>query len=382
VRDVTDMIRARAEEKNLSLLLEEPADFPSQVRLDAAKLRQVLINLLGNAVKYTEKGTITVRFGAQPLDSAERVLLTLDVEDTGIGIAVEDQVHIFDAFRQVENALAQKGTGLGLTITKQFVELMGGTIHIQSTLGKGSVFRVEMPVERGQDSAAGAPIADVERIVRLQPNQPECRILIVEDEWENSTLLKRLLQNAGFQVGVAKDGSEGVEMFRVWRPHFIWMDLRMPVMNGKEATRRIRGIDGGLDVKIAGVTASAFASERDEVIAAGMDDFVRKPYKPAEIFDCLARHLKVQYVREPATRHGGAQPEPLPAAPMDAIAALPLELRVELSKAVISLDCRRIGEMIALVSQHDAVLGRSLGRSADRLAFTEILNAIDAGTAH
>ena len=128
-----------------------------------------------------------------------------------------------------------------------------------------------------------------------EPGEPEHRILIVEDDGENRLLLERLLQNAGFQVRVAGDGEQGVELSRTWRPHFVWMDLRMPGMGGVEAARQIRALEGGRDVKIVAVSASVFASERSGVLAAGLDDFVGKPYRPGEIFDCMARHLGVRY---------------------------------------------------------------------------------------
>ncbi len=148
-------------------------------------------------------------------------------------------------------------------------------------------------------------------------------------------MLERLLESAGFQVQVAADGAAGIEMFRKWHPHFIWMDVRMPVMDGVEATRRIRALDDGRDVKIAAVTASAFASQRDELLAAGMDDFVRKPYRPAEIFACMERQLGVRYRQIEVA--ASARPEDDVLRP-EALAALPSQLRRELADAVVSLN--------------------------------------------
>jgi signal transduction histidine kinase/DNA-binding response OmpR family regulator len=374
VREVTDMMRARAEEKHVALLLIQSPEFPRYVRTDIAKLRQVLINLLGNAVKYTEKGTVTVRLNARDAADAEHLLLTLEVEDTGTGIAAEDQTRIFDAFVQVGKPATQKGTGLGLTITRQFVELMNGTIQVQSRPGKGSLFRVAVPVGRANESEVGPPSAVPERIIGLEPGQPEYRILIVEDDIESRTLLHRLLSGIGFQVRVAEDGAAGVEMFRTWRPDFIWMDLRMPVTDGFEAARRIRALDGGRDVKIAAVTASVFEAQRNDVLAAGLDDFVRKPYQPSEILECMARHLGVRYRRT----------ETAPAAPPKGrseskrIAALPGELRTELRDAVIALNGERIAGVIGCVSERDPILGAVLARCAEQFAYTAILNAVEA----
>ena len=137
-------------------------------------------------------------------------------------------------------------------------------------------------------------------VLALEPGQPEYRVLIVEDDRENSLLLERLLQNAGFAVRVAEDGAQAVERFREWRPQFVWMDLHLPVIDGVEATRRIRACEGGSEAKIAAVTASGFVGARSEILAGGFDDYLHKPYRPEEIFACMARHLGVRYVRKQA----------------------------------------------------------------------------------
>jgi signal transduction histidine kinase/CheY-like chemotaxis protein len=372
LRDVTDLMRVQAEEKGLELLNEESPLLPGFVWSDAGKLRQVLINLLGNAVKYTAEGSITLRVNATP---SEPLLLTFEVEDTGIGIAPEDEARVFEAFVQVSQKGAQKGTGLGLTITRQFVELMGGTIHVQSKQGGGSLFRVELPVEEARDVKANLSRTDEVRIIGLKSEQPEYRILIVEDEPANWGLLRRILQNVGFQVRIAENGARGVEMFRRWQPHFIWMDWRMPVMDGREATRRIRALEGGTEVKIVAVTASVFASERDSVLAAGVDDFVRKPYRLAEIFERMASHLGVQYVFESvppvvAQKLAVLQPEDLK--------ALPEELRTELADALLRLDITSVSATISRVRELNPALGATLANWAGRLAYSEILSAIES----
>ena len=371
LQEVTDMIRPRAEEKLLVLQLVETPESPRYIRTDAARLRQVLINLLGNAVKYTNQGSVTLRSTSRSTEDRNRVRLIFEVEDTGIGIAAEDQARIFEPFVQLAGAGMQKGTGLGLAITRQFIELMGGAIQIQSTLGKGSCFRMEIPAERARESENRAPRAELEPVIGPMVGAQEYRVLIVEDERENQKLLKHLLQRAGFQVRIAQDGAEGVECFREWQPHFIWMDLRMPVMSGFDAARRIRTLEGGQAVKIAAVTASGFADQRNEVLAAGMDDFVRKPYRPNEIFECMARQLRVRYQREavPAPREPVAELRP------EDLAVLPQELRAGLRDALLALDVERISAAIDRVSQKNAALGSVLARCASRYAYTAMLSA-------
>jgi signal transduction histidine kinase/CheY-like chemotaxis protein len=371
LREVTDMIRPRAEEKLLVLRLVETPESPRYIRTDAARLRQVLINLLGNAVKHTDQGSVTLRSTSRSAEDRDHVRLIFEVEDTGIGIAAEDQGRVFEPFVQLAEAGMEKGTGLGLAITRQFIELMGGTIQIQSSLGKGSCFRVEIPVERTRESEDKVPGPEPEQVAGFAAGLPECRVLVVEDDRENQKLMKYLLQRAGFQVRIAQDGAEGVECFREWQPHFIWMDLRMPVMNGFDTTRRIRTLEGGREVKIAAVTASGFAEERNEALAAGMDDYIRKPYRPSEIFECMARQLGGRYQRKAVAVAG----EPVAELRPEDLAALPQELRAGLREALLALDVERISAAIGRVSQENAPLGSALARCASRYAYTAMLDA-------
>ena len=374
VDEVADMMCGRAREKGLTLNVSVAPEVPRFVKTDEAKLSQVLINLVGNAVQFTEKGGVTLRAGARPALDGRRVLLKFEVEDTGIGIAPEDRRRIFEPFVQVGNFRAQKGSGLGLAITRQFVELMGGTIQVESTQGYGSIFRVELPVEAAEESEVLPAETDGDEIAGLETGQPECRILIVEDEEANWLLLQRLLEDAGFQVRVATDGIQGIEAFAGWRPHFIWMDLRMPQMDGWECTRRIRALEGGRDVKIAAATASTFESERERVLGAGFDDFIRKPYHSRVIFECLDRQLKLRWVyRKPHLE------ERAMVLAKEDLRTLPEEVLRELAAAVGTLDTARIREAIARISVLDAGLGKTLTQYADRFAYTAILNAAEAG---
>jgi signal transduction histidine kinase/ActR/RegA family two-component response regulator len=376
VRDVMDLMGQRAAEKDLALLVDRSPDFPRYVRADAGKLRQVLVNLLGNALKFTERGGVTVRLHARPMTEPDRSLLVMEVEDTGVGIPAASQATVFDAFIQVGGASPQRGTGLGLAITRTYVELMGGRVAVQSAEGSGSIFRVEVPVDRAseEDAAAGSVGTGPRRVVSLEPGQPPCRILIVEDQMENWSLLRRLMEEAGFQVRIAENGALGVEAFREWRPHLIWMDVRMPVMDGLEATRRIRVLEGGGDVRIVALTASAFLDERDNVMAAGMDDLVRKPYKPNEVFECAERLLGIRLVREEIAAPGPAAPAGV--IDLRALADLPAGLRGELTGAVVGLDRGHIAEVVSSVREYDPALGVALARHSDGMSYTAILQAL------
>lgn len=374
LNDTVKMLREPAEAKNLELLVDLSPRAPQFVRSDPGKLRQVLTNLVGNALKYTDEGSVVVRLDAKWGESAPDLILIFDVEDTGIGIAPEDQVRIFEPFIQAGGVRTRKGTGLGLSISRHFVELLGGNIKVESTLGRGSRFHVEIPAQIAEASEVMPGTARVEQVVGLEPGQPHYRVLIAEDQPENWLLLQRLLEKVGFRVRVAKDGAQAVESFESWRPHFIWMDVRLPVFSGLEAARRIRQISGGSEVKIVALTASAFASQRDEVLAAGFDDFLRKPYRLSEILECMTMHLGVRYV------HGQTAESPVHDVPVtlrpEDLAALPAALRDSLEKAVLSLDPARVALVISQVSDHNPSVGRILGRFAERLAYSPILAAL------
>jgi signal transduction histidine kinase/ligand-binding sensor domain-containing protein/DNA-binding response OmpR family regulator len=371
VGDVTGMISVRASQKNLRLHLNDSGEFPRLIRTDPSKLRQVLINLLDNAIKFTENGFVELRLNGKAAEDGKRVMLTFEVKDTGIGIAPENHQRIFDPFVQAGDRGKRRGTGLGLAISRQFAELMGGTIEVASEVGKGTLFRLELAVETAGEPEMTSLEMQKERTAGVELDRHDYRVLIVEDMEENRLVLQRLMEGAGFEVKLAEDGARGVETFQAWRPHFIWMDLRMPVMDGKEAIRRIRAMDGGHDVKIVAVTAAAYASDREELLAAKVDDFVRKPYQPSEIFDCLAQHLGLR--RVPVTRQDEKRGVQLSS---EVFATLPRELVQQLSGAIVSLDQRRIQEAIAEISQCDAAIGQQLASMAARFSYTPILHAL------
>ncbi len=376
VRDVTDMMRLRALEKGLSLLLDQSSSFPRFIKGDPARLRQILVNLLGNAVKFTEQGGVTIRLGTRRDD---RQHLLMEIEDSGIGIGSEDQQRLFQPFVQVVESGTQEGTGLGLAITRQFVELMGGAIGVTSTPGKGTIFRVELPVEIATeaDAAGQSPGPPPEEILDLAPGQPAFRILIAEDHRENQLLLMKLMADVGLEAKLAVNGEECVALFSEWRPHLIWMDRRMPVMDGVDATRRIRQLPDGRDVRIVAVTASVFKEERQMLVDAGMDDFVRKPYRFSEIYGCLARQLGVQFIPRTATRGEAAAERPAPdTLRPDLLASLPAELRARIREVVESLDARQIADVAQRVGEFDQRLRDTILSMVEHFDHQSILDAL------
>ncbi|HZX29945.1 MAG TPA: ATP-binding protein [Rhodocyclaceae bacterium] len=370
IRDVTDMMRLRAEQKGLFLELDQSAEFPRGILGDEARLRQVLVNLVGNAVKFTARGGVTLHLGTRRND---KLHLVIEVEDSGPGISTEDQERIFHPFVQLSEGGEQKGTGLGLAITRQFVELMGGSIAVDSTVGKGSRFRVELPVELAELPADSRP--DRRDIVGLAPGQRPPRILIAEDQPENAQLLQQLMASIGLETRVAWNGEECVRAFREWHPDLIWMDRRMPVMDGVDAAQHIRALPDGQAVKIVAVTASAFKEQQGELLSAGMDGFIAKPYRAGEIFECLARELGLQYVY--ATDGKPAAKKDLAAEELARLAAQPAELRKALREALEELDSERVDALLQEIAKTDQGLAAALSAFARGFDFGTMLGLVE-----
>src|SRR3954454_1710402 len=295
LKDLEMMFRVRTDEKKLSFAVELIGEVPQYIVTDVNKLRQVFINVLGNAVKFTERGGVAVRVLADR-GSGTASSLRVEIEDTGPGISPDDQEKLFRHFEQTKTGQqAGTGTGLGLAISREFVRLMGGDITVQSQVGKGSVFVIHLPLKEGE--ARAVPAKDNPRhVLALRPGQPACRVLIADDIEDNRQLLAQLLAPVGFEVRLAANGAEAVREFEQWRPHLILMDFRMPVMDGHEVIRGIRAMAGGKVPKIIAVTASAMDDNRQELMEIGADDFIGKPFREAELFQKIHAHVGVNYL--------------------------------------------------------------------------------------
>jgi len=355
---IEEMVRVRADAKGLALRFERHGDLPPYVLGDAPHLRQVLINLLGNAVKYTDQGEVALHL--YPVDGRIR----FEVTDTGPGIAPEEQERIFQAFYQTEAGIKKgEGTGLGLTISREFVRLMGGELGVASQPGQGSRFGFTIPLP---EAAAPETAASSGRVIGLAPGQPGYRILVAEDNPDSRELIVRLLEGIGFQVRAAENGQEAVAAFADWRPHFVWMDMRMPVLDGYEATRRIRALPGGGDVRIVALTASAFQEDRAAILAVGCDEMVHKPIEEDRLFEVMARLLGVRF------SHAEGRVAEAPAAESD-LSGLTVAQAQELARAAEMLDVEAVRAMVGrLRGEHPGeartIEGLVDGYRFDRLA--------------
>ena len=378
----------RAQRKGLQLLFTRDENVPQHVVSDEGKLGQVLSNLLGNAIKFTQEGSVSLRLTAQPWQPG-MMTLHFEVEDTGPGISPEELPEIFEAFYQSETGReAHEGTGLGLTISRQFVRLMGGDIEVTSQPGLGSCFRFDVQIRLDPREAADAWVTrPMRRVIGLEPAQPTYRLLVAEDSPTNRELLVRLLAPMGFEVYGTCDGLEAVEAWERWEPHLIWMDMRMPVMDGYEATRRIKAAPGGENTVIIALTASAFEQDREKILAAGCDDFMRKPFREEEMFDLLAKHLGVRYVYEEIAAPLLSEAFDHPARHEDdpelieRLAAQPDEWVSDLQQATILGDLRQMLQLLDQIREQDPDLAEALAALTHDFEHERMLMVIEEARA-
>jgi len=372
LQGVEEMFRLRAEARGLELRMTVGAEVPRFVIGDENKLRQILINLLGNAVKFTHQGGVALAVDVPDPEVPHR--LCFEVSDTGEGIAREQLPHLFQAFVQTSSgARALEGTGLGLAISRQFARLMGGDIEVESSLGAGSTFRATVQLAPG-DAAdlAGSPRR---RVVGIAPDQQqEYRILVVDDKWENRQLLTEWLREVGFAVREASDGQEALAVWEAWEPQLIWMDIRMPVLDGYEATRQIKATLRGQATVVIALTASAFEHDQVGILSAGCDDFVRKPVREQVVFDKIAEHLGVRFVY--ADAEPGAPAESTMIDP-EALLALPEDLRAELRAAVLVADLEQIAAAVERIRPADPALAEHLARLAESFRIDQLLALVE-----
>ena len=373
LNDLEMMFRVRTDGKRLGFVLEIVGDVPRYIQTDINKLRQVFINVLGNAVKFTERGGIRLRVRADREDAAGP-LLRVEVEDTGPGISADDQAKLFRHFEQTKTGQqAGTGTGLGLAISREFVRLMGGDIAVSSEVGTGSIFAIHMPLNESEAQAVHL-IDKPRHVLRLKPGQEIFRVLVADDVEDNRELLVQFLEPVGFEVRLAWDGAQAVAEFDRWRPHLILMDFRMPVMDGHEAIRRIRAAPGGEVPRIIAVTASALDENRQELLGIGADDFIGKPFQEVELFQKIRAHLGVEYLYA-----DGEIPEEATDLTPESLASLGPGLIHQMREAVLEADLDQLLSKIQEAESLAPDVARGLRSLAERFEYQELLDLFGPG---
>ncbi|MEG4986989.1 AAA family ATPase [Microcoleus sp. BR0-C5] len=399
--DVEEMFALKAKYQGLQLLFECAADVPKYIYADEVKLRQVLINLISNAIKFTSSGSVSVELKSkqaktqseaetQITTNQQQTTIIFEIKDTGLGIAADELEKLFKPFVQTASGQkVQQGTGLGLTISRQFVRLMAGEITV---ISGGKAFTPGMPLKEFLEETTGTTfkfdipvgLADAStiqnqphsrRVVALAPNQPQYRILVVDDRDYNRQLLVKLLKPVGFEVQEASNGIEALEIWDSYSPHLIWMDMRMPIMDGYEATKRIKGTIKGQATAVIAITASVWEEEKAVILSAGCDDFVRKPFHTEAIFDILAKHLGVDYIyqeQELPSPHSNVTGEPLNFT--DLLTAMSKEWIVKLYEAAIDADSELVFQILEEIPESHAFELHTLRNWVTKFQFEKILD--------
>jgi PAS domain S-box-containing protein len=367
LRAIEEMTRVRADAKGLAFSVERIGVLPAFVQGDAPRLRQILLNLLGNAVKYTEHGSVRLTIAASADDR-----LRFEVSDTGPGIPGAEQERVFEAFYQTGLGEATgEGTGLGLAISREYCRMLGGELRLESHPDRGSRFYFELPLPAaaGQRTSSTTP----SRVVGLRAGQAIPEVLIVEDNPDNRDLLQRLLRQVGFTTRVAVDGLEAVACCQDKLPDFIWMDMRMPGLDGYQATQRIRLLPGGSRVRIAALTASAFRENRADILAAGCDDMVAKPLDANLIFETMGRLLGIEYDYASA-------PDPAPRSSAEARPLAPIaeHLAASLRQAAEVLDVESARDLVNQLAGSDPTGASTLNDLIDDFRFDDLVALIDS----
>jgi PAS domain S-box-containing protein len=377
LKSVRAMFQIRAEHKGLEVTMAIAPDLPQYIKTDEGKLRQILINLLSNAMKFTHQGTVAIRAWRDAITDSR---LHFAVEDTGEGIAANEMGSIFEAFVQADiGRKSSQGTGLGLPISRRFVQMMGGDIRVESHVGRGTKFSFDLRV--GLAMITELPARAVElQVMGLAPGQPQYRILVVDDKWENRQLLVKLLAPIGFEIYEAENGQAAIEQWHEHKPHLIWMDMRMPVMDGYAATQQIKSTTEGQATAIIALTASAMEEERSVILSSGCDDFVRKPFQASEIFLMLQKHIGVKYIYED---HTEAQTLSKVESELSvgSLRSLAPDLRLELEQALRHVDLDRIDRCITQIHQSLPELAIALRQAIDNFEYESVLALIHSSHA-
>ncbi|MEG4352227.1 PAS domain S-box protein [Microcoleus sp. LAD1_D3] len=378
LNSLKEMLQLKANSKGLQLIFEKAEELPHYIQTDAAKLRQVLINLVGNAIKFTQHGTVTLRVSSQAEKDApeeNKSQLYFEIADTGPGISPSELSTLFKPFVQTETGRkSMQGTGLGLPISQQFVRIMGGDIFVESQLDQGTIFRFNIWVNlvTESDEQEKPPI---KQVIALEAGQDTYRILIVEDVVENRQLLLKLLVPLGFEVREATNGQEAIALHSTWKPHLILMDMLMPVMDGYEATRQIKKTLEGKETIIIALTASAFDEQRQIILSAGCNDLICKPFREEVLFDKIAHHLNLRYIYEKENLSTSfSTPTLLKSLTTEDLSVMPTDWVVELHRAALCVDDNRILELIEQIPETKANLANALTDLVDNFRIDIIID--------
>ncbi|ERT06180.1 sensory box protein [Lyngbya aestuarii BL J] len=393
IEELQNIFTIKASQKNLQLTFVISPNLPRYIQSDRVKLRQILTNLLSNAIKFTKEGG--VRFEADVRETfsvdltgktdTSEVQLHFRISDTGVGIELDEIDDLFRPFVQTQSGIqSQQGTGLGLAICNGYIKLFGGKIEVYSQPKLGTTFDCQMPALPVEFAEVIPENSLYSRVIGLQPHQPVYRILIVDDEPYNCQLLEQILTPVGFEVQIANNGLEAVEKWQAFQPDLIWMDFKMPVLDGYEATRQIRQLEqqnqasASSRTVIIALTASAFNEQKQAAIEAGCDDFVCKPLQVTLIFNKMTEYLGVQYLYQKIeqaspTVNGENDLSQI----QSQLTTLSSEWKFRLEEAVLSLDGEAINQLIQEILPEHEKLANYLKFYTENFNYEPILKLLE-----
>ena len=381
LEDVGGMFEMRAGQNGVDFRLDLQEVLPRHLFGDERKFRQILINLLANAVKFTAEGSVTLRvrevepaLAEKEDDDATFITLSIEVEDTGVGIAPDNVDDIFQPFEQALEGKAKGGTGLGLTISRDFATLMGGSLAVRSVPGKGSVFSFVCRFKKEHEGLVEKSLR-VGRVVGLAPGTGPVSILVVDDEAESRQFVAELLSLVGFATSEASNGDEALAVFEAKRPDLVLMDMRMPGIDGYQATRLLKETTAGKEIPVIAVTANVLDQERVEMLAAGIDSVINKPFREEDLFEAIGGLLGIgfRYAEEGVT--ATASDAPLKLDPQ-ALRKLPVSLRKELRQSLIELNVGTIREVVEHIKMIDKPLAAKIKGLVAEYQFEKLLKAV------
>jgi CheY-like chemotaxis protein/two-component sensor histidine kinase len=364
LNDMQMMLNEWVKSKQIQLIFETSADLPQYIVADEQKLRQIFINLIGNAIKFTDNGGVTVRTRVDKAND-ETSLLIVEIEDTGPGIPEDELGKLFKQFEQTRAGIeSSSGTGLGLALSQELALLMNGNITVASQEGKGSVFTVNVEIKEGTPEAGETVIT--RQVTGIDNPQETYRILVVDDKEENRQVVVNFLQLVGFQTNEAINGQDAIAKFEQWNPHLILMDMRMPVMDGYEATRRIKATEKGKQTPVIAVTASSPEDEKNKNFALEIEGYVRKPFHENELFSAIGKALGIEYIyEEEKTTPPPSKYQNNEKAITEDIAKLPDELAFQMLEAVEVADFHLLIQLIKTIGNENAELATHLMSKAN-----------------
>ncbi len=303
--------------------------------------------------------------------------ILFEIVDTGAGISQDEQNKIFNYFEQTNSGKrTQSGTGLGLAISKNFANMLGGDITFKSEENRGSTFILEIVVSNGDPAKINNP-EQKKKVLQLAPNQRNFKILIAEDKEDSRNLLQKFLEEVGFVTKTAEDGLQALEIYKEWHPDFIWMDFRMPVMDGIESLKRIKQLDGANRCKIVALTASALEEEKDSIIAFGFDGFIRKPFIENEIFDTMKQLLNLEYIYDQESTTDNVSEISEAEFAILCNSTLSSEFKQNLSNAVLRLNIDQIKEIISELENTNHDLYNYFSNLITDLNYQKILDVLE-----